>query len=156
MMSTKNCGEYLYRTAFLLGTPDCCLYRISSKGAIVSTEWLCQCLAYLTSACTITRTTKREVVVDAVFKTLMDSDLHIALDEVDLIPENIQVRATYYTTILFVSFLPLHLKFLLLLPRNCIWSAYLHINQGYYRYEYAYDFPTFSHAYFHYNPSKSF
>lgn len=64
----------------------------SSKGAVVSPEWLTQCLVYLTTASAITRATKFQGVVDAVLAIILDTDLHVAMDEVDLIPENIQVH----------------------------------------------------------------
>ena len=66
--------------------------NFSSRGAVVSTEWLSQCLSYLASLGSISRATKPQTVVDTVLQILLDSDLHIAMDEVDLIPENIQVQ----------------------------------------------------------------
>uniref|UniRef100_A0A7S3MBZ3 RecQ-mediated genome instability protein 1 n=1 Tax=Spumella elongata TaxID=89044 RepID=A0A7S3MBZ3_9STRA len=63
---------------------------LCSRGAVVSTEWLSQCLSYLTSLGSISPATKPQTVVDTVLQILLDSDLHITMDEVDLIPENIQ------------------------------------------------------------------
>lgn len=46
----------------------------------------------MTGLGSISRTTNVQTAVDTVLQTLLDSDLHIAMDEVDLIPENIQVQ----------------------------------------------------------------
>jgi len=67
------------------------MFTDSSKGVLVSSDWLTQCLAYLSGCSVITRTTNLQTVVDAVFRVFLESDLYTAMDEVDLIPDDVKV-----------------------------------------------------------------